>query len=312
MGDTVGYKVLSRQLDSAYKTEPGTARTLALSPAADCDSVAVADLAERQLTVDERDAEFLHILGMAYYRANRFDEAIATCRESIEFHAPASPINYPVLAMAQFGLELEQDARVSIQEADTAYDTWLSEMVDHFEPFWQIHYGAEVRWPIDRLDWLEFQLLHREAHTLLGLPVTDDPRLHILRARGFAGLRRTEESVAEYEIALQSLPHNEQLRLEKRTAFAACRSCIKVNSCPPPQNTPKRRNSRRTIITSGGWWPSPTWPAEIRAAIVGRVVSSLKGFSTPAIRPLPGRLSTLAQRIRRHSTHGTSSSQTLY
>jgi tetratricopeptide (TPR) repeat protein len=87
-------------------------------------------------------------------------------------------------------------------------------MVNHFEPLWQIHYGAQVKWPIDPLDWLEFQICRREACNLMGLPVTDDPRLHILRARGYAGLRRTGESVAEYDIALKSMPHDVRLRLE--------------------------------------------------------------------------------------------------
>ncbi len=216
VGDTAGYKNACDQMLRLYHYKFGFARTLALSLASECDPKLVTGFAERGMHDDRRDAEFLHVLGVAYYRANRFEEAIATCLEAIKCNSQSAPpaINYPILAMAQFRFRQEQDAHESIQKASTAYGGWLTEMVNHFEPFWQIHYGAQVKWPIDPLDWLEFQLHYREARELLGLPLLDDPRLHILRARGFAGLRLTSESVAEYDIALKFMPHDERLRLE--------------------------------------------------------------------------------------------------
>jgi tetratricopeptide (TPR) repeat protein len=59
------------------------------------------------------------------------------------------------------------------------------------------------------------QLTYNEARRVMGLPPpADDPRLHVLRARAFSGLRWTDKAVDEYAVALEDRPDDRQIMLE--------------------------------------------------------------------------------------------------
>ena len=71
------------------------------------------------------------------------------------------------------------------------------------------------QWPIGPEEWLEFELLFRQAAALLGVTLPDaEPRLIIQRARAFAGLRRREAADAEYDRALRLRPEDARLSRE--------------------------------------------------------------------------------------------------
>jgi Flp pilus assembly protein TadD len=95
-------------------------------------------------------------------------------------------------------------------------DHWTEELYQHpGDRHWIHHLGATGYWPVPWWDWLEGRLYYREARLLIdGSPPPDDPRLHMLRGRGFAGLREHVQADAEYAAALQRLPHDPQVRLE--------------------------------------------------------------------------------------------------
>jgi tetratricopeptide (TPR) repeat protein len=91
--------------------------------------------------------------------------------------------------------------------------------VDH----WAIHQGAVASWPILWWDWLECQLYYYEASVLIdGSPPPADPRLHVLRARSFAGLRWHAKADVEYTAALKLWPHDPQIRLEAHRNRGYC------------------------------------------------------------------------------------------
>jgi tetratricopeptide (TPR) repeat protein len=64
------------------------------------------------------------------------------------------------------------------------------------------------------MEWLQFRLQLREAQDLLGIPVEDDPRLVLLRARALAGLRRAHDAFGEYQRAIKLAPNDPLIRLE--------------------------------------------------------------------------------------------------
>jgi tetratricopeptide (TPR) repeat protein len=80
---------------------------------------------------------------------------------------------------------------------------------------WPIDQGATVKWPIDLLEWLEFEWYSREAADLLNVPMpSQDARQHVLLGRAYAGLRQREKADEEYSRALALAPDDERIRYE--------------------------------------------------------------------------------------------------
>jgi uncharacterized protein (TIGR03067 family) len=101
-----------------------------------------------------------------------------------------------------------------LDEAARAIDQWTRERYQS-QGYWVQHLGAEAVWPVSWFDWLECQVYYREAKLLIdGTAPPDDPRLRVLRARAFAGLRWSEKAAAEYDAALKLNPQDPQVRLE--------------------------------------------------------------------------------------------------
>ena len=143
----------------------------------------------------------LHILGLAQYRVGQFHEAIKTCEASAQADSGVVALEYPILAMAHHRLGHDDQAGASLKSASDAFDGWIDVLYQSDDSDWTLHYGAAKNLPISPSEWLEFLVTFREARRLLGQPDTRDPRQHIIRARSYAALRRTQDAVTSYDVA---------------------------------------------------------------------------------------------------------------
>ena len=174
-------------------------------------------LQEETVARSARDSWLLYVLGLAHCRAQQNEKAVLCCRESLlsDIKWTSKPLNYAVLAIAYNELGQADDARQALNIADSANDQWMRERCSAGTDPWVMDQGATGKWPIDCWEWLEFQVLLREARARLALPSPEpDPRVHLLRGRSFAGLRRFDEAQAEYATALDLRPDDVQARLE--------------------------------------------------------------------------------------------------
>jgi tetratricopeptide (TPR) repeat protein len=159
----------------------------------------------------------LYILGAAHYRAGEDDQAIQRLKEALAGPQPGplSLLGYPVLAMAYHRQGRTTEARAALDEAAKTLDQWTQERYVSQQKHWVIDLGAEGVWPVPWWDYLECESYYREAKILIdGSPPPDDPRLHVLRARAFAGMRWPKKAVTEYDAALELIPQDLVIRLE--------------------------------------------------------------------------------------------------
>ncbi|MBI2826215.1 MAG: protein kinase [Planctomycetia bacterium] len=223
MGDTVGYLRIRGRLRDRFG---GTTNVNAV-----CDMVRTASLCGEPTATPQpwvamqesmvggplHNAWCCYLLGLAYYRAGQYEDAVRACRQSLasdQFWA-AKPLNYPVLAMTHHALGQADLARTALDNATAAIEEWMQARCALGPEPWVVDQGATGIWPISCWDWLESQLLYDEARARLGLaPAADDWRAHLLRGRSFAGLRRFDEAEGEYATALQLAPDDVQTRLE--------------------------------------------------------------------------------------------------
>jgi tetratricopeptide (TPR) repeat protein len=161
---------------------------------------------------------YLYVSGMVYYRAGRYDDAIAKLRESLATgeNQPTRALSFPVLAMAHHRLGQANEARQALAEADAEIERWTRDVYEHRgDGHWIHHLGAGAPRPVAWWDWVEFRVLHREAKLLIeAIAPPPDPRMHVLRARAFAGLRKHVEADSEYAQALKDLGDSPQVLLE--------------------------------------------------------------------------------------------------
>ncbi len=166
-----------------------------------------------------------HFLGTAHWRAGQYDEAVQRLQEALAAQPqwPIGWLSYPVLAMSHHRLGHETEARQALDEAARILDRWTQERYAGQSGHWVIHPGGEAAWPVPWWDYLECQLLYREARLLIdGAPPPDDARLHVLRARALAGLNWVEQAAAEFDAALQLSPDDPQIRLEAHRNRGGC------------------------------------------------------------------------------------------
>ncbi len=217
--DHAGYKQTCQQMRDTFSASGkvdnvfNLVRACSLASDSGVDPSKSVALAEAVIDRD-RGAMPLHTLGLAFYRADQFERAVSACRESIGTGGELTSINYPILAMAEFQIGRVDQAHQSLQAAGIALDGWTTALYQTTDEYWTSHQGAIAHWPIDPIDWLEFGLMYREAALLLGERPADDPRLHVLRARSFAALRRPQDAVAAYDQALRLAPDDRRIQLE--------------------------------------------------------------------------------------------------
>jgi tetratricopeptide (TPR) repeat protein len=198
--------------DSAFVEE--MVRCSLLVPDPDADMRQFIELASHEAPA--RPATLYFVLGHAQYRAGLYDEAVQTLTDALARpHLPIGEANLPVLAMAHYRLGHDAEARQALDEAAGHLDRWTQARYDGDGGAWVVDHGADGFWPVGWWDYLECQILYREARLLIdGAPPPDDPRLHVLRARALAALHRFDQSIAEYDAAVSLSPLDAQIRAE--------------------------------------------------------------------------------------------------
>ncbi len=89
--------------------------------------------------------------------------------------------------MAYYRAGRVADARQALAQADQTIDRWIKVMVD--SPVGIL--------PILWFDFIEFRLLHREAHwSIYRAPLPEDPRLTSIEQRALAAIRTPEPPLA--------------------------------------------------------------------------------------------------------------------
>ena len=119
--------------------------------------------------------------GLAHYRAGHLKTAVDYLRESAKSDPrnPAQAAAYPVLAMAYHRTGQSEEARSALTEASNVFDRWL-------DTWGKASIGSL---PQPWFDFIEYQLLHREATQLItGSPPDEDVRLDGLKHRALEAI----------------------------------------------------------------------------------------------------------------------------
>ena len=223
IGDTSGYRrICDRMHASVWGTvDPQAAidlvRTCVLTSEPRGDASSHVMLAEKAID-SQFNSDFLFVLATAHYRAGQYDRAIQRLREFTASPLGKLPaaMSYPIQAMAHYRLDQAEESRAAFDSASRARQQWIEQLYSAGKEHWPILLGASGEWPIEPLDWLEFELHYRECCVLLGQPLPgDDARLRVLRGRAFAALRRHRENADdEYRAALELRPDDPSIQLE--------------------------------------------------------------------------------------------------
>ncbi len=125
--------------------------------------------------------------GLAMYRDQRYEEAVTHLNEALtDDRWRHNQIVYPALAMAYQRAGDAEQAREAFATSQNELDKLTR----------SIEQGPVGSLPIPWFDWIEFQLLHREASIVLtGFAPADDPRLRTIQQRA---LRQLEGSESTY------------------------------------------------------------------------------------------------------------------
>jgi tetratricopeptide (TPR) repeat protein len=219
-GNEAGCRQTARAMRRQFAGAPESAfveemvRCSLLVPDPDADMPQLIELARAEAPV--RPLSLYFVLGHAQYRAGLCDEAVQTLTDALARpHWPIGEADLPVLAMAHYRLGHDAEARQALEEAARHLDRWTQARYDGDGGAWVVDHGADGFWTVGWWDYLECQILYREARLLMdGAPPPDDPRLHVLRARALAALNWFDQSVAEYDAAVRLSPLDVQIRAE--------------------------------------------------------------------------------------------------
>jgi hypothetical protein len=118
--------------------------------------------------------------------------------------------------MAHHRLGEKQEASAALARAKATLDLWTRIRYEaKGQTRWVVDQGATAIWPVAWWDWLEFNVFLREATLLIeGTELREDPRLHVLRARSFAGLREHDTASREFATAIALGIDDATVRLE--------------------------------------------------------------------------------------------------
>ncbi len=223
VGDSAGYHALCLRMCQRFN---GTAnrhfatevvRTCVLSPNADADLRPLVKMAERHLAGDPTGWYPLYLLGVANYRAGKYDEAARRLEASLTGTPEwsARELSCPILAMAYHRLGRTHDAEQTLSTAAEALDRWTRQRYPVPDWRWMDHFGVAVQGTVKWWDVLECQHYYSEAHALLkGSAPPEIPLNRVLRARALATLGRFEQAAQEYSSARRLCPSDSRILLE--------------------------------------------------------------------------------------------------
>lgn len=221
-GDVKGYCEVSAHLRKHFRgTASGGAaldmiRTVALLPDPEMNVPEQMELAESLLARDTKNP-FLHFVwGLTLFRAEEWEPAAHEFQQALSLSPdwPARHTSRPLLAMAWYQLGRKPEARIALDEAAQAVDEMTNQICLKDNGRWRVNQGAG-NWPVGWWDWVECCHYYREAKQMIdGISLPDDPRIHVLHARAWSGLRQTAKAMAEYDTALQQLPGERQVAYE--------------------------------------------------------------------------------------------------
>jgi tetratricopeptide (TPR) repeat protein len=223
-GDTEGYAHLRDRMNSRFRgtlnrfSASEVVRASILKDDSEFDFRSLLDLAKRLARTKGLTPFDQYLLGIALYRAGDDAEAIASLRASLAVEEPAGnrEMAYPVMAMCHHRRGELAEARAALENAKNALERWTHLRCEAIgNTHWAVDQGATAIWPIAWWDWVEFNVYFREATLLIegALPV-EDPRLHVLRARSFAGLRDHAAAGREFATAIQLGLADPRVRME--------------------------------------------------------------------------------------------------
>jgi serine/threonine protein kinase/Flp pilus assembly protein TadD len=175
MGDEPAYRRLCRELlDVVGKTDQGVAgraayivgRTCLLAPEGGDSTTRAMRWTEKAMTSGTRGPWCIHTLALAHYRAGRFEQAVRYCRESqrADSRWEGAMTNTVLLILANHRLGRHDDANKYFQSVAR----WRTAVLDGT---FKGDTGAPPEMHLS--DWLECQLLFREAQELLNSPKTN-------------------------------------------------------------------------------------------------------------------------------------------
>jgi serine/threonine protein kinase/tetratricopeptide (TPR) repeat protein len=166
--DVPGYRQLCQQLiESATQSEQGitgstayfVSRTCTMLPQRETDQAQVLVWAEKAVAADPKAPWCLHTLALAHYRAGHLDHTVRYCLESRKADPKwdGGMLNRLLQAMAL----VRQDQKDEAQKCLRPVAQWQQEVADGT-------YKGDAPCPPDKhlSDWLEFQVLWREAEKL--------------------------------------------------------------------------------------------------------------------------------------------------
>jgi tetratricopeptide (TPR) repeat protein len=181
-----------------------------LAPEGTRDPALLVRMVERALNAQRHKPtpQDLYLLGLVYYRAGRFEEAVR-CLSDPAFEQGKSCV---LLAMALHRTGHVEEARKWLAKADGWLDQVTRDVVD--APFFSL-----PLWGWQEL--AKLQILHREAAVLIaGSARNVDANWKALQARAREELKRRTKATADYDHALGLSPDQPRLWLARGRRFA--------------------------------------------------------------------------------------------
>jgi tetratricopeptide (TPR) repeat protein len=200
LGDREGYLRRAARLadfDGTIRPDPyDAAVALGILPSTLWSADRLIERAREAIAVNPAEAWRKLPLGLAYYRAGRFREAL----EHLKEHVPApNHLAAPIRAMAHWRLGEKDEARKSLAGADGTFETWCRERSD----------GRGTVWANWWYDGPQLVALRREAHELIDGKAPDDKGA-LTQVRSAMGtlIDDCDSPTWAYDLALRLEPGN--------------------------------------------------------------------------------------------------------
>jgi tetratricopeptide (TPR) repeat protein len=167
--DTDGYRKLCTKMQTRFgqtKNSGWLVSTCVLGPEATADFLPILQLAEAEAAKDPKSWHRVHELGVACYRANRFEAAIQELQQATRFHkSGGNAYNWLFIAMAHHRLGHADEAREWLTKATQWIDQGMTSSLG--DPY--------IVTPLPLRYRLQLLLLRREAEALVKGPIDYQP-----------------------------------------------------------------------------------------------------------------------------------------